>query len=281
MNTFETHLAEARNQLQNEQLAEAICHYRKALTNCRNEQKKATVWAEIAWTYYRMNEFERTIEAVENVFHFNPQYKAPEDLYRTLGLAYVALGQDEPAMDNLSKSLALDRHSPKQQIALYELAKIHFKHQNHEEAYKIFHETEAYFFQNQKEYWLSVLFYKGFIQYYNLNYMESEAIFEELLENANDGVRKATALFGLAFVAFAKKDYLKTINLCESLIKHDPDFFDAETVGFLTAASFYYLGRHDVFEMYYHQLKKNFPAGRYDHELTQLKKNLKNINKHN
>ena len=47
-----------------------------------------------------------------------------------------------------------------------------------------------------------------------------------------------------------------------------------ETVGFLTAASFYYLGRKDVFEKYYMQLKKNFPNGRYAAELTLLKENL-------
>lgn len=281
MNPFETHLAEARKQLQNENLAEAISQYRKALNTCDNEQKKGTIWAEIAWTYFRMNEFERTIEAVGNVFHFHPRYEAPEDLYRTLGLAHVALGQDEPALENLQKSLAIDRQSAKQQMAIYELAKIYFKRQSYEKAFQLFREIEAYFYQNQQEYWLSVLFFKGFIHYYNHQYMESEAIFEELLENAKDGVRKATALFGLAFVAFAKKDYLTTINLCESLMKHDPDFFDAETVGFLTAASFYYLGRHDVFEMYYYQIKKNFPAGRYDHELTQLKNTINNKNKQN
>ena len=47
-----------------------------------------------------------------------------------------------------------------------------------------------------------------------------------------------------------------------------------ETVGFLTAASFYYLGRKDVFEKYYKQLKKNFPNGRYAAELTLLKENI-------
>lgn len=274
MSELETHISEARRQLEEENYVQASASYLRSLESTENIKDKAVIWAELSWAYYRLNEYERTIEAAENTLKLDPDYKAKEDVYRIQGFAYIGLNQDDQAIDFLNKSLAIDRNSGKQQITLYELAKIYFRLENYEKSFPLFEEIESYFYQNQQEYWLSILFYKGFIQYHRANYSESEAIFEELLENSTDGSRKATAFFGLAFVAFSRKDYLKTINLCESLVKNDEAFFDMETVGFLTAASFYYLGRHDVFDKYHKQLKKNFPNGRYAAELTLLKENI-------
>ena len=44
-----------------------------------------------------------------------------------------------------------------------------------------------------------------------------------------------------------------------------------ESVGFLTAASFKLLGRDDIFEKYYVELKKNYPQGRYAKELDRIR----------
>ena len=274
MSNLETHISEARKYLEQENYVQASASYLKSLESTEDLKDKAVIWAELSWAYYRLNEFERTIEAANNILKLDPDYKAKEDIFRIQGFAYIGLNKNEQAIECLNQSLGIDRSSSKQQHTLYELAKTYFKIEDYEKAYPIFEEIESYFYQNQQDYWLSTLFYKGFVQYHRSNYSESEAIFEELLENSTDGARKAMALFGLAFVTFSKKDYLKTINLCESLAKNDENFFDMETVGFLTAASFYYLGRQDVFEKYYLQLKKNFPNGRYAAELTLLKENI-------
>jgi tetratricopeptide (TPR) repeat protein len=116
----------------------------------------------------------------------------------------------------------------------------------------------------------------GFIRYYQGDLQEAENIFEEMLENAPDKARQAMALFGLAFIAFERKDYLKTINLCESVARLDENFYDKETLGFLTAASFHYLGRNDVFEKYYQQMVKSYPNGRYRRELEEIKSKISN-----
>lgn len=274
MGALESYINEARKYLEQENYIQASASYMKSLESAEDLKDKAIIWAELSWAYYRMNEFEQTIEATENILKLDPDYKAKEDVFRIQGFAYIGLNKDEQAIKCLNKSLEIDRNSSKQQITLYELAKIYFKLEDYEKVYPIFEEIESYFYQNQQEYWLSILFYKGFVQYHRSNYSESEVIFEELLEHSKDGVRKATALFGLAFIAFSRKDYLKTINLCENLVKNDENFFDMETVGFLTAASFYYLGRQDIFDKYYAQLKKNFPNGRYAAELNLLKENM-------
>jgi tetratricopeptide (TPR) repeat protein len=275
MDTFEQAMTKARDNFGENKFKEASKYYFEAIQAADTDEDRAIAWAEQSWLFYQTQNFEGAINSIDNVLKFNPEYEAKEQLYRILGFAYLGLTDDEMALQNLEKSLQIDHSSPDQQIVIYEIAKIRFKKQDYEAAYNLLDEIESYFYQQNQDYWLSILFYKGFIHYYNNKFIESESIFEELLENSKDAPRKATGLFGLAFVAFGKKDYLKTINLCESLVKLDENFFDMETVGFLTAASFYYLGRYDIFEQYYHQLKKRFPTGRYQNELKQLAKVVK------
>ena len=43
-----------------------------------------------------------------------------------------------------------------------------------------------------------------------------------------------------------------------------------ESLGFLIAASFFYLGRYDVFQQYFEQIKKTFQEGRYFEELSKM-----------
>jgi tetratricopeptide (TPR) repeat protein len=193
-----------------------------------------------------------------------------------MGFCCLAENNEAEALNNLEKSIEIDQISEKQQIAKYELIKLHFKIQNYDKASELIKDTEPYFYQNNQEYWLSVLFYKGFIYYYQGSLKKSEEVFEELLENAKDDKRKASALFGLAFITFSAKDYLKTINLCEAISSNDPQFFDMETLGFLSAASFFYLGRKDVFQDYYAQLTKKFPNGRYSKELEEMFSGISN-----
>jgi len=270
------HLAAARTYFEENNFKKAIDRYLQALKKASRSKQKAIISAELSWAFFRMNEFEHAIEAAGNVLKLDPGYESPQDVYRLLGFSYSALQKDELAVQNLKKSAQIDRTSEKQQIVLFELTKIFFKNQKYRQAEKLITEIEPYFYQNRKEYWLSILFYKGFIFYYRNQLQKSESIFEELLENARQDKRKATALFGLAFVNFSKKDYVKTINLCEAVTGADKEFFDMETLGFLTAASFYNLGRKDIFKKYYDRLKMKFPHGRYSKEMDQMKSTDKN-----
>ena len=246
----------------------------EALKEIKEDAERAAVWAELSWTFYRLKDYRRTLEAIDNVFHFNDEYPNKEDLFRIKGYAHLALNELDEAESALQASLTLDRDSAKQQTIFYELGKLYFRKQDYPQALQAFNEVESYFLQNDMDFWLSILFYKGMIYYYAGETKESEAIFEELLENAKDNQRKAAALFGLAFITFDRKDYLKTINLCESITSLDSAFFDLESVGFLSAVSFHYLGRDDVFEKYYLELMKKYPQGRYAGELKAIKKRI-------
>ena len=269
-------LETARKYLRNENYKEARQAYLEALKSAESDQEKAVIWAELSWTFYHLKSYQSCIEAAENALKLDPDYPSKEDLYRIIGFAYISLGQIDKAIENLEASLKIDRSSPKQQFAIYELGKLYFKKQEYAKADALFKEVEIQFYQNHKDYYLSVLYMKGFINYYAGKLDEAEKLFEELLEQAPDEERRSSALFGLAFVAFARKEYLKTINLCEAIAKHNEHFYDTETLGFLTAASFHHLGRNDVFEKYYQQLVKRYPNGRYREELEHIKAKISN-----
>lgn len=272
MDTFDETIQQARGLFEEGKYSAASEVYLSALKTNPAQRQKALIWAELSWLFYHQKQFDRCVEACENTLELDADYDAKEDLFRLAGFSCSALDRADEAVGFLEKSLEIDSASPKQQMAVFELLKIHFRRQNYEESEKWINEVESYFYQNEKEYWLTLLFFKGFVKYYRNEVDESERIFEELLENAQDDPRRATGLFGLAFINFHRKNYLNTINLCETVAKHDPSFFDMESVGFLTAASFKYLGRDDIFEKYYTELKKNYPGGRYSEELAKIRK---------
>lgn len=271
MESFAEKMAAARRQIDKENYKEASRIYLDALNLSNNDRDRAIVWSELSSNFYRLQGWDSAIEAAENALTYDPEYKAREDLYRIIGFANQALGNFEKAQTYLEKSIQIDAHSEKQYLAIYELGKLYFRKQAYEQARKLFDLIEDPLAANQKEYWLSVLFFKGFIAYYQNDLDESRNLFEKLLNNTQDNKRKASGLFGMAFLTFADKDYLKTINLCETVMTLDPEFFDKETLGFLTAASFHNLGRTDIFDKYYDQMLQNFPDGRYEKELKRLK----------
>jgi tetratricopeptide (TPR) repeat protein len=271
MEAFNEKMAQARNEFDQGKFEEASLSYLNAIKLVENDVDRAIVWSELSVNFYQMSAFEQAFEAAQNTLKYDAQYKAREDLYRIMGFSKHALGDLASAQTYLEKSIQIDAHSEKQHLAMFELGKLYFRQQNYDKARKLFDLIEAPLHSKHREYWLSLLFYKGFIHYYRNELTESRQSFDTLLQNTQDNTRKASGLFGQAFLTFSDKDYLKTINLCETVIVHDPDFFDKETLGFLTAASFYNLGRTDVFEKYYEQLIQRYPDGRYVDELKMLK----------
>jgi hypothetical protein len=78
----------------------------------------------------------------------------------------------------------------------------------------------------------------------------------------------------MAYVEYQNKNFLEVISLCEKIVSLDENFFDKETVGFLTAASYLHLGREDIFNVYFDQMQKTYPSGRYINELKELQSRL-------
>ncbi|MCB0282243.1 MAG: hypothetical protein H6627_06115 [Calditrichae bacterium] len=274
MSQFEENIDKARSLYEEEKFKEASQIYLQSINSAANDQDKALVWAELSWTFYKLKSYKQTIEASQNVLNLDAHYNAKEDLYRLIGYSYIALGDNPEAEKYLLESLKVENKSQKQQYIYYELAKIYFRQEMYEQALEYINKVESFFEKNSKDFWLSALFFKGFIHYYQKQLDESDKIFNTIVTLADQAGVQANGFYGQAYIAFEKKKYLDTINLCEKVIKLNPGFYDMESLGFLMAASFFHLERYDIFEMYYLELQKKFPSGRYNRELHALRKQI-------
>lgn len=268
---FLSHLKAARNHFENKAYKNARLMYFQALNHSEDLESKAIVWAELSWVYYYERDYQKAIEAAENVLLQNKNYKAQEDVYRVQGYAYLGLGNYTLAERSLILSLEKNSSDEKQNYVMYELGKLYFTQGSYDLAYPYLKKIVEYFREGNHEYGWSVLFYMGFITYYLQNFAKSREYFELILSDDAPPARIASANFGLAFLEFQAKNYLTVISLCEGILAQDENFFDKESVGFLTAASYYYLGRKDIFNEYYDQMKESYPQGRYNSDLEKLK----------
>ena len=263
-------LKKAREHLKNKQYKNARMMYFQAYNSTENQRDRALLWAELSWVYYYEKDYEKAIEAAENVMTFDSEYQAVEDLNRLLGYSYLAINNLILAEKYLSDSLQRDSTSDKQQYVRFELGKLHFVRGQYDQAYPYFMAVIDFFDKKDREYFLTVLFYLGFINYYLEADEQARRHFEQILASEPSDQRKAGALFGLAFLEFRAKNYLNVISLCEKILVLDEKFFDRESLGFLTAASYFYLGRKDIFREYYEKMKTAYPEGRYKKEFQIL-----------
>ncbi len=268
---FDKTLQKARQHLEKKEYKNARLMYFQAFNQISESKLKAIIWAELSWVYYYEGDYTKAIEASENVLFHDENYRAKEDLFRLQGYAYLAQKQLPLAERFLTQSLTENNTDDKQQYVKYELAKLHFTRGNYDLAHPLLEDILGFFTHKDPDYQMSVLFFLGFVYYYLENYTGARRCFEQILSENPPAPRKASGFFGLAFVEFHDKNYLNVISLCEKIIVLEPDFFDRESVAFLTAASYFHLGRFDIFNEYYQQLLKTFPNGKYVQELTAMK----------
>jgi len=263
-------LEAARKHFEKKAYKNARLMYFQALNYADETENKAIVWAEVSWVYFYEKAFEQAIEAAENVLLQDASYKARDDIYRVQGYAYLGLGDLTMAERSMQLSLQENDTDEKQQYVKYELGKLYFTQGHYDLAYPFFTEILTYFQSKTPDYTWSILFYLGFIAYYLQNYPQSKEYFNRILADNPPAQRQASAKFGLAFLEFQQKNYLNVISLCEEILTQDKNFFDKESVGFLTAASYFYLGRRDIFDAYCSKMRESYPKGRYNAELDKL-----------
>lgn len=270
MDEFFNLLRQAREALTIKNYSTSRDKYLEAQKWAKDSTHEVIIWAELSWVYYYLQDYQKAAESGERVLENDPDYHAREDAARLLGYSYMGLKNFTLAEKYLQQSLEHDSNSDKQQYVKYELGKIYFIQGNYDLAYPFFMEISPHFKDASTDYFLSILFYLGFIHYYLKNYKIARENFEQILAARPMLERQSSAYYGLAFLEFNDKNYLNVISLCEKIVTLDRNFFDKETVGFLTAASYYYLGRNDIFTEYYKQMSKTHPDGRYSNELSRL-----------
>jgi tetratricopeptide (TPR) repeat protein len=263
-------LEKARIHLEQKQYKNARLMYFQAFNQVSEPRIRAIIWAELSWVYYYEGDYIKAIEAAENVLLHDENYRARDDLFRLQGYAYIAQKNTTLAERFLTQSLSENSTDDKQQYVKYELAKLHFSRGNYDLAYPLFEDVLDFFARRDADYKMSVLFFLGFVCYYLESFAKARGYFEQILSDDPPASRKASGFFGLAFVEFHDRNYLNVISLCEKIMSLAPDFFDRESVAFLTAASYFHLGRLDIFNEYSRELIKAFPNGRYLDELKAM-----------
>jgi len=266
-NKYTDSIKKARDHLVKKEYKNARLMYFQAFNSTENKKDRSIIWAELSWVYYYEKDMKKAIEAAENVQIYDPEYQMMDDINRLLGYCYLGLKNYPLAEKYMSESLGINSEDDKQQYVKYELGKLHFILGRYDLAFPYFKDIEEFFRRTDQEYHLSVIFYLGFIHYYLEAHENSREYFEQILSSTKDKKRWTGAYLGLAFLEFRSKNYLNVISLCEKIVELDEHFFDMESIGFLTAASYYYLGRKDIFMEYYSQLVETYPAGRYRKEL--------------
>ena len=272
---FRDSLKKARGHLEKKEYKNAHLMYFQAMNQTSNNEDIAIIWAEVSWVYYYEKDYQKAIEAAENVLMHDSAYQALDDLYRVQGYSYLSLKNFALAERFLQMSLENNSEDDKQHYVKFELGKIYFVQGSYDLAHPLFTEIVDFFEKSNQEYKLAVWFYLGFIYYYLDNLEKSHTYFSQILTAEPGAQRIASAKFGLAFIEFRKKNYLNAITLCEEIISLDSNFFDKESVGFLTAASYCHLGRKDIFSEYYQKMKEIYPNGRYTKELDELAASIK------
>lgn len=268
-------LETARKLFEKNEYDKAESLYMHIEKNTENSEDKAIIWSELSWLYYNKKMYEKSIEAADKVILNDQNYKTKERLYRVQGYAFIGLNKTAQAAQYLELSLEQNSDLPEQQYVKYVLGKLYFKNNEFDKALPFLEEIEKYFKKESEEYYLSITFFLGFSYYYLENMSNAKMCFDKIISANPSQQRYVSALFGLAFVEYQNKNFLEVITLCEKIISLDKDFFDKESIGFLTAASYLQLGREDIFKIYFDQMNKTYPSGRYTNELKKMQNKLK------
>ena len=268
-------LETARELFEKNEYEKAALLYLQIEQKTDSSEDKAIIWAELSWLYYNQKKFEKSIEAADLVILNDENYKAKERLFRVQGYAYLGLNKLDMAAQYLELSIEQNSELPEQQFVKFELGKLFFKKSEYDKALPFLEEIEYYFKAENQEYYYSVLFFLGFSYYYLENLSNAKKCFDTIIKANPSKERYVSAIFGMAYVEYQNKNFLEVITLCEKIITLDENFFDKESVGFLTAASYLHLGREDIFKIYFDQMTKTYPSGRYIKELKELQSRLK------
>ena len=268
-------LETARILFDKKEYAKAESIYLQLEQKTKSSVDKAIIWAELSWLYYSQKKYNKSIVAADKVILNDENYKAKERIFRVQGYAYLELNKLDSASRYLELSLEQNSELPEQQYVKFELGKLYFKKGEYDKALPFLEEIEKYFMRENQEYYYSILFFLGFSYYYLENLSNATKCFDTIIKANPSTERYVSALFGMSYVEYQNKNYLEVISFCEKIMTLDENFFDKESVGFLTAASYLHLGREDIFNVYFDQMIKSYPSGQYIEELKKLRNRLK------
>lgn len=270
-------LKEARTNYLNDNFKSAIEIYEELSNMLKDDPANLPViHIELGWSYYYDHNYLKAIELFQNILE-NDQTDLQQkfDALRLIGFSYQMLGDLTQARKYLEKALAQDVDDNIKRFTFFELGKIIFTKGQIDEAEHYINIANALFSPEEENYKSAIAYYLGFIKYFQKKFSEARGHFDFILRRSTDPKIRAGGFFGVAHLHYQYKDYQALIDICEKILRTDNTFFDKETLGYFMSEAYLHLKRMTELEMFFTELQKNYPHGRYVAEYPKFQKELK------
>ena len=240
-----------------------------------DEENLPIIQIELAWSYYYNQSYQKAIDNLQQALKsakLTPQQEF--DCYRIIGFSYEILGQLKQAKSALEKALSMEISDREKRFAFFELGKVLFNSGNVIEAENPLKIADTLFGEDELSYRTAVAYYLGFCKYFQKQPEKAQEYFDFIIQNSSDHKTSASGYFGLAHLHFLSGDFPVLVDLCEKILRMDPQFFDKETLGYFLATAYQKLKKWEELEAVLDELEKNYPDGRYVTAYPQLRESL-------
>lgn len=269
-------LQTARRLYQEQKFPQAIEMFEQLAELLRDDEVNLPIIRiELAWSYYYNQSYQKAIDNLQQALKsakLTPQQEF--DCYRIIGFSYEMLGQLKQAKSELEKALSIEIPDREKRFTFFELGKVLFLLGNVIEAENPLKIADTLFGEDELPYRTSVAYYLGFCKYFQKETGKARDYFDFIIQHSSDNKSLASGYFGLAHLHFLSGEFPVLLDLCEKILRLDPQFFDKETLGYLLATAYQKLNKWEELEAVLDELEKNYPDGRYATAYPQLKEAL-------
>jgi tetratricopeptide (TPR) repeat protein len=230
---------------------------------------------ELGWSYYNFNDFENCISCLgkaKNSPSITPKQRF--DCLRLIGFSYQALEKTKNALDSLEEGLKQEIAETDKKYVYFEIGKIHFLKGAIKKSKRYLERASHLFDWKEEAYYQALMYYLGFVAYYEKQFNRAKKLFSEITEKATNVKGKASGYFGIAHLLYEYRDFRELNDVCMKIIELDKNFYDRETLAFFLSKSFMELRRYKEFKTFFKELRNNHPNGRYQSYYPVFEKKL-------
>jgi tetratricopeptide (TPR) repeat protein len=266
-------LKRARELYQQEHYSEAAVLYHQLIDAAGNAPAQVKeLWVELAWAYFHIQRFESTLICLKQVWQDAGDYPHLDDVYLLAARCHNLLNRTQRALDVLQRGLEVSQvASVKQAEILTELGQTYFQRGEYPLAVKPLQQAqEIYQYSDDDEALARVEYALGFTHYYLQQYTQADEHFNALMALTDEREVQALGIYGKAFIEHNFGQHEAVIKSIEKVLTLHPDFNDRESLAYLMCRSYKGLQDHVHFDMFFRELKENYPQGRYQQYYEEL-----------
>lgn len=258
-------LHQAREAYMRQQYHKATALYKWVEAQIQDDRANLPIiQIELGWSYYNAGDFKKAIHYLEEAQKSSTLTAQQRfDCLRLIGFSYQALGKTEQALDFLERALSMDTAESDKKYIYFEIGKMRFLQGALIKSKTYLEKAVGFFDWQEEKYYQSILYYLGFVAFYEKQLDRAKQHFSEIIEKASENEGKATGYFGMAHILYECNNYRELTDTCHRILELDQNFYDRETLAFFLSKSNLELKRYDEFAIFYNQLRKKYPEGRY------------------